>query len=88
MTVWSFEELCEIRGDMTLDEAEFRYLIVSGSAKNFRRSFPSAVKTLEFVESVISWAMQFITTDTEVASELSLLSESVLRVSKKAKNSK
>jgi hypothetical protein len=58
MTVWSYEELCEIRGDLTLDEAEFRYLIVGGSARNFRRRFPSAVKTLEFVESVMSRAMR------------------------------
>jgi hypothetical protein len=45
------------------------------------------VKTFKFQEDLQDIS-QFSTTDTEVASELSLLSESELRVSKKAKTSK
>ena len=36
MPVWNFDELFEIKGDMDDDEAWLRYMIVGGSARNFK----------------------------------------------------
>jgi GTPase SAR1 family protein len=55
MELFSFDELCEIRGNMTIDEAKFRYSIVGGSARNFIFIFPTKVDVIPFVEEVLSW---------------------------------
>jgi hypothetical protein len=55
MKLFSFDELLEIRGNMSIEEAKFRYAIIGGSARNFKRTFPTEVAVIPFVEEVLSW---------------------------------
>jgi hypothetical protein len=50
MDVFSFDELCSIRGEMTVEEVMFRHMIVGGSAK-----LPLNIDVLPFVQDIISW---------------------------------
>jgi hypothetical protein len=52
---FSFDELCEIRGDMAKGEALSRYTIVGGSARNLKAAFPHNFAILPFVEDVLRW---------------------------------
>lgn len=58
MGLFSFEELVAIRGEMTEEEALFRYTIVGGSARNFKTMFPKEVAVLDFVMDVIDWIIK------------------------------
>lgn len=58
MGLFSFEELCEIRGNMTEEEVRFRYTIVGGSARNFKAAFPTDITVLGFVEEVLEWIVR------------------------------
>jgi hypothetical protein len=58
MGLFSFEELCEIRGNMTEEEVRFRHTIVGGSARNFKAAFPTDISVLSFVEEVLDWIVR------------------------------
>ena len=55
MAIWTLEELLVIRGTMSREEAEFRFAVIGGSARNFLRSFPDDVYVLPLVQEIMDW---------------------------------
>jgi hypothetical protein len=66
MPLFSIEELLSIRGDMSEEEANFRYEVFGGSARNFKdRCIVSDIERLELVDQTMLWMFGAIKTSHE-----------------------